>query len=272
MNQSAALQVAVTGAAGRMGRALIQAIDADPALQLSGALERPGSDLLGTDAGLLAGIGPRQVLLSDDRAAVCAASDLLIDFSVPQATLALLPECRAHRCKLVIGTTGFDAAGQSAITALATQQAVLKAPNMSVGVNLLFHLVQVAAQALGDSVDVEVLEAHHRHKADAPSGTAVRLGEVLAETLGRNLATDAVYGREGITGPRSRQTIGFATVRAGDIVGDHTVLFAGAGERLELTHRAHSRENFAEGALRGVHFLRQQPVGLFSMEDVLGFN
>lgn len=254
-----------------MGRTLVQMIHAADDLELSGALERQDSTLLGSDAGELAGVGSVSVPLSADPAAVCAASDVLIDFSVPAATLAVLPLARQAHCQMVIGTTGFDEPGLDAIRAAAQDSAILMAPNMSVGVNLLFHLVGIAARALGDSVDIEVLEAHHRHKIDAPSGTAVRLGEVLADSLERDLDSVAIYGRQGITGERPADAIGFATVRAGDIVGDHTVLFAGAGERLELTHRAHSRANFAEGALRAVRFLATQQRGLFSMQDVLGF-
>jgi 4-hydroxy-tetrahydrodipicolinate reductase len=171
----------------------------------------------------------------------------------------------------VIGTTGIDVAGRAQIAVAAERTAILHSPNMSVGVNLVFRLLEIAAQVLGDEVDVEVIEAHHRHKVDAPSGTAVRMGDILARALGRDLSKVAVYGREGMTGARARDTIGFATVRAGDIVGDHTVLFAGAGERIEITHRAHSRLNFAQGALRAARFLKKQERGLYDMQDVLGF-
>lgn len=266
------MRLAITGAAGRMGKTLIELIQqAGTDLVLGAALERPGNSLLGTDAGALAGVGSLGVMVQDDVAAVVDDFDLLIDFSVPEATLALLPVLVEAGKKLVIGTTGFDHAGQSAIDAAAEKIAILKAPNMSVGVNVVFRLIEIAAAALGDEMDVEVIEAHHRHKIDAPSGTAMRMGEILAATLGRDLAADAVYGRQGTTGPRDPKTIGFATVRGGDIVGDHTVLYAGAGERIEITHRAQSRANFAQGALRAARFLADRPVGLYDMQDVLGF-
>jgi 4-hydroxy-tetrahydrodipicolinate reductase len=219
----------------------------------------------------LAGVGRIGVALSDDLTAAADAYDGLIDFSVPESTLRSVEACAARGKRLVIGTTGFDEAGLERIRAAAERIPILMAPNMSVGVNLCFKLVELAARVLGDDVDVEVIEAHHRDKIDAPSGTAVRLGEVLAEALGRDLGEVAVYGREGITGPRDRQTIGFATVRAGDIVGEHTVMYAGNGERIEITHRAQSRMNFAQGALRGARFLAERQSGLFDMQDVLGF-
>ena len=265
-------RIAVTGAAGRMGRTLVQLIHESVDLTLGAAFERPDSPSLGTDAGELAGVGSLGVAVTSDPAAAADRFDVLIDFSIPEATLALLPVVVSAGRKLVIGTTGFDAAGERAIDAAAEQIALLKAPNMSVGVNVVFRLVEMAARALGDEVDVEVIEAHHRHKIDAPSGTAVRMGEILAEALGRDLATDAVYGRQGITGPRERSTIGFSTIRGGDIVGDHTVLYAGTGERIEITHRAQSRANFAQGALRAARFLADKPRGRFDMQDVLGFN
>lgn len=265
------MRIAVTGAAGRMGRMLVAQIAAAADLELGAAFEHPESPALGADAGESAGVGRLGVTIGADPAVVLDTFDALIDFSVPAATLALLEPLSDAGKKLVIGTTGFDADGNRAIEHAATRIAILKAPNMSVGVNLTFKLIEIAARVLGDEVDVEVLEAHHRDKVDAPSGTALRMGEILAETLGRDLATDAVYGREGITGARNRRTIGFATVRGGDIVGEHTVLYAGTGERLEITHRAQSRANFAQGALRAARFLADQPSGLFDMQDVLGF-
>jgi 4-hydroxy-tetrahydrodipicolinate reductase len=265
------LRLAVTGAGGRMGKTLIEMIAGADGLTLGAAFERADSSLIGTDAGELVGLGPIDVPVQADVAASTEQFDALIDFSVPEATLSLLPALVAAGKKLVIGTTGFDAAGQAAIEAAGEKIAILKAPNMSVGVNVVFKLVEIAASVLGDDVDVEVIEAHHRHKIDAPSGTAVRIGEILADTLGRDLAKDAIYGREGTTGPRETRTIGFATVRGGDIVGDHTVLYAGAGERIEITHRAQSRANFAQGALRAARFLEDKPEGLFDMQDVLGF-
>ncbi len=264
-------RLAITGAGGRMGRTLIELIHGADGLTLGAAFERPDSSLLGVDAGELVGLGQIGVPVAADLAAAADRFDVLVDFSIPEATLALLPVLVQAGKKLVIGTTGFDAAGEAAIQAAAEEIAVLKAPNMSVGVNVVFKLIEIAASVLGDDVDVEVIEAHHRHKIDAPSGTAVRMGEILARALGRDLEKDAIYGREGTTGPRERSTIGFATVRGGDIVGDHTVLYAGAGERIEITHRAQSRANFAQGALRAARFLADKPNGLFDMQDVLGF-
>lgn len=269
-NQAAKIRVAVTGAAGRMGRTLVQALQDDAELQLGAALERPGASLLGSDAGELAGVGLQNVQVVDSLASVVGDFDTLIDFSVPESTLAALAVCREQRKQLVIGTTGFDEAGLAQIADAANEIAILMAPNMSPGVNLVFKLLEVAASVLGDSADIEVIEAHHRHKVDAPSGTAVRMGEILARTLDRDLDEVAVYGREGITGERDRRTIGFETIRAGDIVGDHTVMFAAAGERIEITHRAHSRMNFAQGALRAVKFLRGKQTGLYDMQNVLG--
>lgn len=264
------IRVAVTGAAGRMGRTLIQAIHEDPELTLGAALERPDSSLVGSDAGELAGVGRCDVAVATDLAAVLDDFDTLIDFTAPAVTVAAAALCRDRGKRMVIGTTGLDENDAASLEAAANDIAILKAPNMSVGVNLVFKLLQVAASVLGDDVDIEVIEAHHRHKVDAPSGTAVRMGEILADTLDRKLDQVAVYGREGITGPRDRQTIGFETVRAGDIVGDHTVLFAGAGERIEITHRAHSRANFAQGALRAVKYLEGKKTGLYDMQDLLG--
>jgi 4-hydroxy-tetrahydrodipicolinate reductase len=264
------MRVAITGAAGRMGRTLTGMIDQAQDLTLGAAFERGSSDALGTDAGQLAGAGPLGVPVSADVSAALDRFDVLIDFSVPEATLAMLPVLVEADKKLVIGTTGFDVEGQAAIERAAETIAVLKSPNMSVGINVVFRLIEMAARALGEDVDVEVIEAHHRHKIDAPSGTAVRMGEILAGALGRDLERDAVYGRRGVTGERDRRAIGFSVVRGGDIVGDHTVLYAGTGERIEITHRAQSRANFAQGALRAARFLAQQPRGLFDMQDVIG--
>lgn len=264
------MRVAITGAAGRMGRTLTGMIDQAQDLTLGAAFERGSSDAVGTDAGQLAGVGPLGVPVSADVSAALDQFDVLIDFSVPEATLAMLPVLVEADKKLVIGTTGFDLEGQAAIERAAETIAVLKSPNMSVGINVVFRLIEMAARALGEDVDVEVIEAHHRHKIDAPSGTAVRMGEILAGALGRDLEKDAVYGRRGVTGERDRRAIGFSVVRGGDIVGDHTVLYAGTGERIEITHRAQSRANFAQGALRAARFLAQQPRGLFDMQDVIG--
>ena len=263
-------RVAVTGAAGRMGKTLVQAIHNADDLSLGAAFERADMSLIGSDAGELAGVGTLQVPVTSDIEASVDAFDVLIDFSVPAATLPAVAACAAAGKPLVIGTTGFDADGLAAIHAAAERVSIMMAPNMSVGVNVSFKLIELAARVLGDEVDVEVIEAHHRDKVDAPSGTAVRMGEILAATLDRDLAQDAIYGRQGITGPRERRTIGFETIRGGDIVGEHTVLFAGSGERIEITHRAQSRMNFAVGALRAVRFVAQRPAGLFDMQDVLG--
>ncbi|MDY6814151.1 MAG: 4-hydroxy-tetrahydrodipicolinate reductase [Pseudomonadota bacterium] len=262
-------RIAVSGAAGRMGRALIAAAAAE-GCRLGAALEAAGNGALGRDAGELAGVERAGVALGADLVAAAADFDVLIEFTRPAPTLEHLASCRRLGKAMVIGTTGIDAAGQAALAEAAREIPIVFAPNMSIGVNLLLKLVDTAARALGESVDVEILEAHHRHKVDAPSGTALALGEVAAEALGRDLAHDAVYGRQGQTGERSRRTIGFATVRAGDIVGEHTVMFAGEGERLELTHKASSRTNFARGALRAAGWLAGRPPGLYDMQDVLG--
>ncbi|HAU06238.1 MAG TPA: 4-hydroxy-tetrahydrodipicolinate reductase, partial [Gammaproteobacteria bacterium] len=199
-------------------------------------------------------------------------SDVMIDFSLPDVTMTLLPVCQQQGCRLIIGTTGFSAQQKQDIATLSQHIGVVLAPNMSVGVNLSLNLLRTAARVLGQESDIEIIEAHHRHKVDAPSGTALRMGEVVAETLGRDLSQCAVYGREGITGARDKETIGFATVRAGDIVGEHTVLFAAEGERVEISHKASSRMTFALGAMRAATWLVQQPVGLYDMQAVLGLN
>lgn len=264
-----AINIAINGAAGRMGRCLIQAVAETEGLQLSAAIDRPESSLIGVDAGELAGVGKLGVMLSADLELATKQSDVIIDFTIPEATMALLPLCAQNQCRPVIGTTGFDEAQKQLIQQTADKIATLLAPNMSVGVNLSLKLLDMAARVLGDSVDIEIIEAHHRHKVDAPSGTALRMGEVVADALGRDLKECAIYGREGRTGERDRNTIGFATVRAGDIVGDHTVLFAAEGERVEITHKASSRMTFAYGAMRASKWLMQQQTGLFDMQDVL---
>jgi 4-hydroxy-tetrahydrodipicolinate reductase len=262
-------RIAITGAAGRMGRMLVEAVHQHPLTTLTAALEHPDSPSLSLDAGQLAGIGAVGVEIGADLTAITDQFDVLIDFTRPAATLSHLAHCQAHGKRIVIGTTGFSAAEKHIIQQAAQETAVVFAPNMSVAVNLTFKLVEIAAKVLEDSVDVEIIEAHHRHKVDAPSGTALRMGEIVAQTLGRDLATCAVYGREGQTGERDRKTIGFATVRAGDIVGEHTVLFADKGERLEITHKASSRMTFATGAVRAAQWLMQHERGLFDMQDVL---
>ncbi len=262
-------RIAIAGAAGRMGRALIEACRQTPSLTLAAALDRPGP-AIGRDAGELAGLGPLGVAVTTDLAAVAGDFDVLVDFTVPEATLANLAACRAAGRRIVIGTTGFTDAQRAEIGAAAADIAIVMAPNMSVGVNLCFKLLDIAARVLGDSVDIEVIEAHHRNKIDAPSGTALRMGEVIAGALGRDLAECAVYGREGRTGARDRRTIGFETIRAGDIVGDHKVMFAADGERVEIAHIATSRMTFATGALRAAEWLMQRERGLHDMQDVLG--
>ncbi len=264
------VRVGITGAAGRMGRTLIEAINQAPGLVLAAAVEQPGSSLVGADAGELAGLGKIGVAVSGDLAAVVDDIDVLIDFTVPAATLANLALCAAAGKAVVIGTTGFSASEDEDIKRAAGRVPVCKASNFSTGVNLCFKLLDMAARVLGDDVDIEIVEAHHRHKIDAPSGTALSMGGVVANALGRDLAEVAVYGREGQTGARNRDTIGFATVRAGDIVGDHTVIFAADGERVEITHKASSRMSFARGAVRAAGWLNGREPALYDMQDVLG--
>ena len=264
-----ALAIAVAGAAGRMGRSVIQAGHEAGDVRLAAALERPGHNLEGRDAGLVAGVGALGVDIVG-RPSDLADFDVLIDFSRAASALLHLEECARRGRPAVIGATGFDDAQRRSVRELAKRVPVVLAPNMSVGVNLCFRLIESAARALGDEVDVEIIEAHHRHKVDAPSGTALRMGEVVAEALGRDLRECAVYGREGHTGERGRGLIGFETIRAGDIVGEHTVLFAGAGERIEITHRSSSRMNYAAGALRAARWVRGRSAGLYDMQDVLG--
>ena len=263
-------RIAISGVSGRMGRVLVEACHQGQGMRLGAALNRSGSPALGQDAGELAGLGKLGVMVRGELQAVLNDFDVLVDFTRPEVSLGYVEACRKAGKKLVIGTTGFDAAGKAAITAAARDIAIVFAPNMSVGVNLSFKLLELAAKVLGDEVDIEIIEAHHRHKVDAPSGTALRMGEVVAAALGRNLKDCAVYGREGVTGERARATIGFATLRGGDIVGDHTVLFAGDGERVEITHKASSRMTFAKGALRAALWLADKKTGLYDMQDVLG--
>lgn len=262
--------IAVIGAGGRMGKALIETIAVSEAVQLSGALENPQSSLIGVDAGELAGIGRNNIAVVASLDEIAGGFDVLIDFSIPAVTAANAAYCAAHGKKMVIGTTGLDDAQLQAVKQASQNNAVCMASNYATGVNLCFKLAELAASVLGDEVDIEISEAHHRHKIDAPSGTALSLGESVAGALGRDLKQVAVYGREGQTGARSSETIGFATVRAGDIVGDHTVLFAGEGERIEITHKASSRMAFARGAVRAAKWLASQERGLFDMQDVLG--
>jgi len=263
------IRVAITGAAGRMGKTLIAAINEADDLELGAALEHPGNPTVGQDAGETAGVGRLGVTIVEHVKSCVDDFDVAVDFTVPAATLELAEVCAERSKALVVGTTGFTDDELAAMHQYAAHIPVFMAPNMSVGVNLVFKLIEIAAAALGDSVDVEVIEAHHRHKIDAPSGTAVRMGEVLAEALGRDLSTDAVYGRQGITGARERKTIGFSTIRGGDIVGEHTVLYAGDGVHLDIAHRAQSRMNFAQGALRAVRYLEGKPPGLYDMQMLL---
>lgn len=261
--------IAIAGSSGRMGRALLEAVMQAPDMRLHAALERPQSPYLGKDAGEAWG-SPCGVMISDDIEGSLPGASVLIDFTRPEGTLRHLDVCRRLGVGMVIGTTGFSAEHKALLAQAAKHVPIVCAPNMSVGVNLTLKLLEIAARVLNEGYDVEIIEAHHRHKVDAPSGTALRMGEVLAKALGRDLAECAVYGREGVTGERLPATIGFATVRGGDIVGDHTVLFAGVGERVEIAHKASSRATFAVGALRAARFLADRKTGLFDMQDVLG--
>jgi 4-hydroxy-tetrahydrodipicolinate reductase len=252
-----------------MGRMLIETVLGAPDARLTGALDVPGAQALGRDAGEFLG-RTTGVRVTDSLAEGLAEADVLIDFTRPEGTLAHAGECVQRGVKMVIGTTGFDDAGKARIREAAERVSVVFAPNMSVGVNVTLKLLETAARILTEGYDIEIIEAHHRHKVDAPSGTALKMGEVVASALGRDLAEVAVYGREGVTGERDPSTIGFATVRGGDIVGDHTVMFAGIGERIEVTHRASSRMGYAHGSLRACRFLMPRDAGLFDMQDVLG--
>ena len=264
------VRVAITGGSGRMGRTLIEAAKQNEFILLGAAIERAGSTLMGVDAGELAGVGAMNVAITDSLDKAVDGFDVLIDFTSPEASVVHTDWCAKHGKAIVIGTTGFNHAQKEQISAYADQVPIVMAPNMAVGVNLMWKLLEVAAEVMGHYSDIEIIEAHHRYKKDAPSGTALKMGEVIAETLGRDLEKCAVYGREGITGERDRGTIGFATVRAGDIVGEHTALFADIGERLEITHKASSRMTFANGAMRAATWLVEQDSGLYDMQQVLG--
>ena len=267
-DSSPPIRVAIAGASGRMGQMLIEAVRASGDCQLAGALDRADSPALGQDAGAFAGWAsgvPVQAALD----AGLQNAQVLIDFTRPEATVAHLAACRRLGVALVIGTTGFTDAQKADIAAAAQDIAIVMAPNMSVGVNVTFKLLEMAAKALSTGYDIEIIEAHHRHKVDAPSGTALKMGEVIADALGRDLKDCAVYERHGHTGERDPSTIGFAAIRGGDIVGDHTVLFAGTGERIEISHKASSRAGYAQGSLRAVRFLAGTKSGLFDMSDVL---
>ncbi len=264
------VRIAVAGAAGRMGRNVIAACQQAGNVRCTAALERSDNPLLGTDAGELASVGRLGVAVVADVANVMDTFDVLVDFTRPEATLVQLELCRAAGKRMVIGTTGFTPAQKDEISKAAQHIAIVLAPNMSVGVNLCFKLLELASRVLGEDMDVDILEAHHRHKVDAPSGTALRMGEIIAQARGWNLAECAVYDRHSVTGERGRKTIGFASVRAGDIVGEHTVLFAEVGERLEITHKASSRMTFAKGAVRAAAWVMERDAGWFDMQDVLG--
>jgi len=263
------LKVVIAGCSGRMGHVLLECVFADAELVLHGALDREDNPQLGRDAGEQLGKLSGVKVVADVDAALKSA-DVLVDFTRPEASIQYLAACQKHHVKMIIGTTGFSAEQKVAIEAASKNIAIVFAPNMSVGVTLLINLVEQAAKVLSDGYDIEVVEMHHRHKVDAPSGTALRLGEAAAHGLGQDLKDCAIYAREGVTGEREAGKIGFATLRGGDVVGDHTVVFAGIGERVELTHKASSRATFALGALRAAKFLANKNVGLFDMRDVLG--
>jgi 4-hydroxy-tetrahydrodipicolinate reductase len=261
-------RIAVAGAGGRMGQMLIEAVRASDDCELSGALDVPASPGLGADAAAYLG-QTTGVKITSDLNAGLAGAQVLIDFTRPEGTMAHLAKCRELGVKLVIGTTGFSDAQKAEIAAASKDIAIMMAPNMSVGVNVTLKLLEMAARALNTGYDIEIIEAHHRHKVDAPSGTALKMGEVIAGALGRDLKDCAVYAREGVTGERDPSSIGFATIRGGDIVGDHTVLFAGTGERIEISHKSSSRVTYAQGSLRAARFLAGQRAGLFDMFDLL---
>jgi 4-hydroxy-tetrahydrodipicolinate reductase len=267
---AARLRIAVAGSSGRMGRALVESVLDAPDLALTAALDVAGSPAIGRDAGELAGRGTLGVAVSDDVRKAVAQASVLIDFTRPQGTLTHLEACVAAGTAMVVGTTGFNGDEKARIAAAAQRIAIVLAPNMAVGVNVVFKLADVAARALGEAFDVEIIEAHHRHKVDAPSGTALRLGEIVAHAMGRELSDAAVHGRVGDTGERDPKSIGFHAVRGGDIVGEHVVLFAGVGERVEVAVRSQSRTTYAAGALRAARFLVGKANGLFDMQDVLG--
>lgn len=263
-------RIAVTGAAGRMGKMLIEAIGLNESTKLGAAIEMVGSPAVGQDAGVISGLGELGVTVVDDLSAVLSDFDVLIDFTVPQATVANAALCVPQQKKIVIGTTGLTVDQESSIADAAQHTAICKASNYSTGVNLCFKLLKQAAEILGDDYDVEIVEAHHRHKVDSPSGTALSMGEAVANGLGRNLKDVAIYGREGQVGARPDKEIGFATVRGGDVVGDHTVMFLADGERVEISHKASSRMSFARGAVRAAAWLESKKAGLYDMQSVLG--
>ncbi|WP_163930305.1 4-hydroxy-tetrahydrodipicolinate reductase [Paraferrimonas sp. SM1919] len=264
------IRIGVVGAAGRMGRILVEAATLEEGVTLGAAFVRGNSSLLGADAGELAGVGKLGIELKAGIETGLDDFDVLIDFTSPESTLEHLAICATNNKALVTGTTGFNEQQLSQLDELSKQTKVVFAPNMSVGVNLMWKLLETAAKVMGEYTDIEICETHHRHKKDAPSGTALKMGEVIAETLGRDLNKVAVYGREGMTGERARDTIGFATMRAGDVIGDHTALFADIGERLEITHKSSSRMTYGKGSMRAAKWLVNQANGLYDMQQVLG--
>ena len=264
------MRIAIAGASGRMGVCLIKAALLAEDAVFTAAISRPESHALGKDAGELAGLSALGIQIVDSLPVVIDQFDVLIDFTRPETSMSLIEQCRASGKKMVIGTTGFTETQKTIIADAAREIPLVLAPNMSVGVNLTLKLLEMTAKIMGDYCDIEIIEAHHRHKVDAPSGTALRMGEVIADTLQRNLSECATYGREGYTGERDQKTIGFSTIRAGDIVGEHTVMFADEGERVEITHKASSRMTFANGAVRAALWLQNKPNGLYDMQDVLG--
>jgi len=266
------IRIAIVGVSGRMGTVLCKAAQQANDTRLAAAVSRPNSLSIGKDVGELSGLGTLGIKVVDDLIAVIDDFDVLIDFTCPDASMGFIEQCRVAGKQIVIGTTGYSNEQKQVIAEAAKDIAIVLAPNMSVGVNLALNLLTLAAKVMGDYTDIEIIEAHHRHKVDAPSGTALRMGEVIADALGQDLKDCAIYGREGITGERDRKTIGFSTIRAGDIVGDHTVMFADEGERLEITHKATSRMTFANGAVRAAIWLKDKPNGLYDMQDVLGLS
>ncbi|MFT5132053.1 MAG: 4-hydroxy-tetrahydrodipicolinate reductase [Gammaproteobacteria bacterium] len=264
------VRVGVCGAAGRMGKTILEVCQDTPEVEIGAAIEHPESPMLGLDAGNVAGIGEQNVVIVDDINSVLDDFDVLIDFTFAEATIDNLKKCQAAGKRMVIGTTGFNDSQQGEIRSLSKDCPLVFAPNMSVGVNLCFKLIELAAQIIGEDTDIEIIEAHHNQKKDAPSGTALRMGEIIAETLKRDLKECAVYGREGIGDVRDKKTIGFETIRGGDIVGEHTVMFASAGERVEIVHKASNRKTFASGAVRAARWLMDKENGLYDMQDVLG--
>lgn len=264
------IKVAIVGASGRMGQNLIKASLQNPQIKLTVAVAKLGSSCVNKDAGKLAGVEAISIKVGDDLLATVNKFDILIDFTSPEASMDYLRICLDYAKPIVIGTTGHTYVQKCEIKAIAQQLPIVFSPNMSVGVNLSLKLLEMTAKTMGDYCDIEIIEAHHRHKVDAPSGTALRMGEVVAETLKQNLADCAIYGRKGDIGERNRKAIGFSTIRAGDIVGEHTAMFADVGERLEITHKATNRMTFAKGALRATVWLKDKPAGLYDMQDVLG--